>query len=181
MIVWFNVSNMMFDIILFFILAIFFFHKLWRMLGRSQSLAEPDADAEQHSKYGTVLSSKQVSIEKLDIAASNLYAGFNSSEFLKGAEQAFVWITSALHSGDVSGIRALVSAVVLRKLESVYTAPFELKSIAMQQQWLEGKRACVAVNFITANGASESSVIWTFVRNVDSPDLNWQVTSVAVQ
>jgi predicted lipid-binding transport protein (Tim44 family) len=130
--------------------------------------------------------------------------GFDPARFLDGAEQAFRMIVIAFASGDRTTLRALLSDDTYRAFESALTAReaagetqrTEIKAIpsaTIDQANLRGNIAELVVRFVSdqvnvtigrdglpvagADAVTEITDLWTFERDLTSPDPTWRLVA----
>lgn len=126
---------------------------------------------------------------------------FDSRQFLTGAATAYEAVVTAFASGDIETLRHLLTRDVLenftqaiderqRRGETLETTVVGVDSAYVVDARMAGRTAEVTVKFVTelmnvirdATGAlppgksdsvREVTDVWTFVRDVGSPDPNW--------
>jgi predicted lipid-binding transport protein (Tim44 family) len=129
--------------------------------------------------------------------------GFDDGEFLRGSKSAFGWIVSAFARGDTDELRNLLSPSLLESFEAAIeqrdaagetleTTISAMKSASIDDVTVEGSMASITVEFVsdqvkvTRNAAGAVidgdpdrietlTDIWTFSRDIQSSDLNWQL------
>jgi predicted lipid-binding transport protein (Tim44 family) len=130
--------------------------------------------------------------------------GFDPGRFLDGAEQAFRMIVSAFATGDRTTLRALLSDDTYRAFEAAIsgretageTQRTEIRAIpaaTIDQADLRGTIANVSVRFVSdqvnvtighdgnpvagADAVTEITDLWTFERDLTSPDPTWRLVA----
>jgi len=110
--------------------------------------------------------------------------GFDSPKFLAGAREAYSQIVTAFAAGDRASLRPLLSPDVYAAFDvgiTARTAPaatlIKLHDARIVGSALNGRVAEITVAFTAefAGEAGKNTVtdVWTFERNLDSPDPNW--------
>lgn len=130
---------------------------------------------------------------------------FDDREFLRGSKAAFDWIVSAFARGDTDELRNLLSPALLQSFEAAIeqrdaagetldTTVASIKSALIDDVVLNGAVAAVTVEFVSdqvkvvrnAEGAvvdgdpdkiETLTDIWTFSRDIQSNDPNWQLVA----
>ena len=133
-----------------------------------------------------------------------LDTSFNEKEFISGSRSAFSWIVSAFADGDSIKLEPLLGSKLFKSFEQVIqervaagekleTNIVSIKSAQIDEVLVEGNIATVTVEFISDQikvvRDSEENVIdgnpdtietltdlWTFNRDVTSPNPNWILT-----
>jgi hypothetical protein len=105
------------DLLFLLAVAIFIGVRLWQVLGQ-----KPD----ERSMGGVVfLKERDVEIKKhpSTTKTSDFYPGFDESDFLEGAEAAFMMILKAHQAGNRKTLRELVDPSLLRNTFKTKTSP----------------------------------------------------------
>lgn len=119
--------------------------------------------------------------------------GFVPAEFVAGARGAYEMIVNAFAAGDLATLKPLLddevyeawSAAIAARAEGDTTAPtlLRLKSAEIEEAELEAGFARVDVLFEAELGdgdrVRQAKEIWTFEREVRSPDPNWKLSAVS--
>ena len=133
-----------------------------------------------------------------------LDTNFNEKEFISGSRSAFSWIVSAFADGDSIKLEPLLGSKLFKSFEQAIkervaagerleTNIVSIKSAQIDEVLVEGNTATVTVEFISDQikvvRDSEENVIdgdpdtietltdlWTFNRDVTSPNPNWILT-----
>ena len=133
-----------------------------------------------------------------------LDTSFNEKEFISGSRSAFSWIVSAFADGDSIKLEPLLGSKLFKSFEQAIkervaagerleTNIVSIKSAQIDEVLVEGNIATVTVEFISDQikvvRDSEENVIdgdpdtietltdlWTFNRDVTSPNPNWILT-----
>lgn len=128
---------------------------------------------------------------------------FNERNFVAGARAAFQMIVEAFAAGDTASLRPLLGDDLydafsdavrerLQRKETMETRVVDIARAEIEDAWMEGNSAFVSVAFasrqivVTRNadgdvvdGSPDREIelqdIWTFTRNVRSPDPNWML------
>jgi predicted lipid-binding transport protein (Tim44 family) len=130
--------------------------------------------------------------------------GFDPYRFLDGAEAAFRMIVAAFAAGDRATLRPLLSddtyagfeAAITARQQQGHTQRTEIRAIsevAIETADLRGRTADVTVKFTTDqvnitmdakggiaaghDGVTELHDIWTFQRELGSPDPSWRLVA----
>ncbi len=159
----------------------------------------PDSENDQDASNvpsGTFATLQQ--IQKFD-------PSFTQQDFLNGGRMAFEMIVEYFAKGDKDGLNPLLSAEVYKNFAAAIDARAEkgeheettlvgIKSATIHDASLEGRTAYVTVKFVSeevsvirnAEGAVvsgdpnkvvEAEDLWTFARNVENRDPNWQLVA----
>jgi predicted lipid-binding transport protein (Tim44 family) len=132
-------------------------------------------------------------------------SGFDAPHFLDGARGAFELIVAAFAKGDKSELRALLSDEVFIPFaaaideratagETLETRIAKLKDIDIVEAGMSGRTARVTVKLVSdqihvlrahdgsvvdgdPNNLIEKTDFWTFARDTQSPDPNWQLVA----
>ena len=129
---------------------------------------------------------------------------FDPSRFLNGAEAAFGIIVTAFAAGDRAGLRMLLSDDTFRAFEAAITAReaagetqrTEIRAITtatIEAADLRGSVANITVRFVSdqvnvtigrdgtpvagADAVTEITDLWTFERELNSPDPTWRLVA----
>lgn len=130
---------------------------------------------------------------------------FTQQDFLNGARMAFEMIVEYFAKGDKDGLNPLLSAEVYNNFAAAIDARAEkgeheettlvgIKSASIHDASLEGRTAYVTVKFVSEevsvirnaegdvvdgdpNQVVEAEDLWTFARNIESRDPNWQLVA----
>ncbi|GEO80874.1 Tim44/TimA family putative adaptor protein [Pararhodospirillum oryzae] len=133
---------------------------------------------------------------------------FSPDAFLDGARSAFQIILMAFAKGDRDTLQPLLAPDVMRnfsavidtrerKGETMETDLVAFRSVAFEAVELRGRDALVTVRFVTEqvnvtrdaadaivegdpNHVDDVTDIWTFRRDVTSPDPNWELVATRV-
>ena len=115
---------------------------------------------------------------------------FDTPKFLAGAREAYTQIVTAFAAGDRGALKPLLSADVYAAFDagiSARTAPapalVKLHDARIVGSVLHGRTAEVTLAF-TAEfsgdaGTNTVTDVWTFERNLDSPDPNWTLVATS--
>ncbi len=110
---------------------------------------------------------------------------FDEPGFLGGARAAFEMIVKAFADGDSAALRPLLSDDVFRDFNGAIQArggpePMPLVRIIaadLADVRMDGPIALVTVRFVSEQTGGEEIIdLWTFCRDVRSPDPNWQLS-----
>lgn len=169
------------DLLFLLAVAIFIGVRLWQVLGQ-----KPDG----RPMGGVVfLKERDVEIKKhtATTKTSDFYPGFDESDFLEGAEAAFMMILKAHQTGDKKTLKELVTPTLLQT--TFKTKPKDIPSnmcltaVAIHEKHLEKNEAFVTVTFslesVFQNKTVSSEDTWTFKRNIKSKNPNWILASVS--
>ena len=133
-----------------------------------------------------------------------LDTSFNEKEFISGSRAAFSWIVSAFADGDAMKLEPLLGRKLFKDFEqaiqeraavseTLETKIVSIKSVQIDEVAVEGNTATVTVEFISDQikvvRDSEENIVdgdpdtienltdlWTFNRDVTSPNPNWILT-----
>ena len=133
-----------------------------------------------------------------------LQPGFDPSHFLTGAEAAFGIIVAAFAAGDRTNLRTLLSEDTYRAFEAAITARESagetqrteiraIQSSTIEAADLRGNVADITVRFVSdqvnvtlgrngnpvagADAVTEITDLWTFERDLTSPDPTWRLVA----
>lgn len=156
----------------------------------------PDQDIIDHVKDGSDAAKALAAMKMAE-------PGFNVTEFLEGAKEAYEWILMAFENGEIEKVRALLSADVAAAFEEVIAqreqegltveASFggvrevSLEDATFDRNTREGE---VTIRFVgelvsvvknaegevvegSPNEIKRQRDVWTFSRNMGSSDPNW--------
>lgn len=124
----------------------------------------------------------------------NADSSFDPDQFMRGAKSAYQMIVSAFARGDREALRPLLDTDVFAAWDAAITereasakAAFELLRIRkaeIDSAELDGRIARVVVRYEAELGDGETSrtarELWTFRRDVTSPDPNWLLDEVDI-
>ncbi len=163
----------------------------------------PDADKAAGKADGTVAADSSTfgvlqQIQKAD-------PDFTQQDFLNGARMAFEMIVEYFAKGDKDGLSPLLSAEVYKNFAAAIDARAEkgereettlvgIKSATIHDATLEGRTAYITIKFVSEevsvirnndgdvvsgdpNQVIEAEDLWTFARNIESRDPNWQLVA----
>ncbi|PKR54690.1 hypothetical protein COO20_08035 [Thalassospira marina] len=130
---------------------------------------------------------------------------FSQQEFLNGARMAFEMIVESFAKGDKDTLSSLLSPEVYKNFSSAIddratsdeheeTTLVGIKSAVIHDASVEGRTAYITVKFISEevsimrnkagdvisgdpNNVIEAEDLWTFARNLESSDPNWQLVA----
>ena len=130
---------------------------------------------------------------------------FTQQDFLNGARMAFEMIVEYFAKGDKDGLNPLLSAEVYKNFAAAIDARAEkgereettlvgIKSATIHDASLEGRTAYITIKFVSEevsvilnneryvisgrpNQVVEGEDLWTFARNIESRDPNWQLVA----
>ena len=130
---------------------------------------------------------------------------FTQQDFLNGARMAFEMIVEYFAKGDKDGLNPLLSAEVYKTFAAAIDARAEkgereettlvgIKSATIHDASLEGRTAYITIKFVSEevsvilnnegdvisgdpNQVVEAEDLWTFARNIESRDPNWQLVA----
>lgn len=130
---------------------------------------------------------------------------FTQQDFLNGARMAFEMIVEYFAKGDKDGLNPLLSAEVYKNFVAAIDARAEkgereettlvgIKSATIHDATLEGRTAYITIKFVSEevsvirnndgdvvsgdpNQVIEAEDLWTFARNIESRDPNWQLVA----
>ncbi len=131
-------------------------------------------------------------------------SSFNEKEFISGSKSAFTWIVSAFADGDAVKLEPLLGSKLFKSFEQAIqervaagekleTNIVSIKSAQIDEVSVEGNTASVTVEFVSDQikvvRDKEENIIdgdpdtiesltdlWTFNRDVTSPNPNWILT-----
>ena len=149
-------------------------------------------------------SQEQVVFESGIARLRQLDTSFNEKEFISGSRAAFSWIVSAFADGDAMKLEPLLGPKLFKSFEKAIneraaagekleTKIVSIKSAQIDEVSVEGNAATVTVEFISDQikvmRDSEENIVdgdpdtiesltdlWTFNRDVTSPNPNWILT-----
>jgi predicted lipid-binding transport protein (Tim44 family) len=115
---------------------------------------------------------------------------FDTPKFLGGAREAYAQIVIAFAAGDRAGLRPLLSPDVYAAFDAgitARTAPaptfIKLHDARIVGSVLHGRTAEITLVFTAqfSGDADKNTVtdVWTFERNLDSPDPNWVLVATS--
>lgn len=118
---------------------------------------------------------------------------FDPRDFLSGARAAYEMIVDAFAKGDTATLRPMLSDAVFQHFANAIAerapgnapgAAPRIKSAELIEAGLTDQLAEITVKFISdmSDGKAQSDDIvdvWTFSRDVTSPDPNWTLTATA--
>jgi predicted lipid-binding transport protein (Tim44 family) len=111
---------------------------------------------------------------------------FDAPQFLAGAREAYARIVTAFAKGDRAELRPLLSPDVFAAFDAGIAARTEpaagfvkLHDARIKASALHGRLAEVTVTFIAQFATGEVTDVWTFERNLDSPDPNWLLVATS--
>ena len=130
---------------------------------------------------------------------------FTQQDFLNGARMAFEMIVEYFAKGDKDGLNPLLSAEVYKNFAAAIDARAEkgereettlvgIKSATIHDASLVGRTAYITIKFVSEevsvilnnegdvisgdpNQVVEAEDLWTFARNIESRDPNWQLVA----
>ncbi|AJD54118.1 hypothetical protein TH3_20080 [Thalassospira xiamenensis M-5 = DSM 17429] len=130
---------------------------------------------------------------------------FTQQDFLNGARMAFEMIVEYFAKGDKDGLNPLLSVEVYKNFAAAIDARAEkgereettlvgIKSATIHDASLEGRTAYITIKFVSEevsvilnnegdvisgdpNQVVEAEDLWTFARNIESRDPNWQLVA----
>lgn len=165
----------------------------------SEDELEPESDALLIDEIGDPAVTKGL------MAIKEADPSFNVKEFINGSRMAFEMIVEAYAKGDKVQLRELLSREVMEDFESAIdarktaktreeTTLVAIKSCEIIDAELKGRSAEVTVQFvseqITVERDAEGKIVggdpsdtvevtdeWTFARNVNSPNPNWELVA----
>ena len=169
------------DLLVLLFLAVLIGVRLWQVLGQ-----KPDGE----SMSGTVfLKERDVKIKKHKIqkSSSDFFPDFDESDFLEGAEAAFMMILKAHQTRDQKVLKRLVDSALLKTIFK--DPPKEIPSnmcltaVSIDKKYLEKNEAFVVVHFFLDQAFGDQTIssqdIWTFKRDIKNDDPNWMLTNVS--
>ncbi|MFH1805724.1 MAG: Tim44/TimA family putative adaptor protein [Pseudomonadota bacterium] len=161
----------------------------------------PGSDAADGATEDVVPSGKAAILAQIERADPS----FNPQEFVGGARMAFEMIVELFAKGDKESLNPLLSPEVYKNFAQAIDARAEkgeyeettlvgIKSAQIHDATLEGRTAYVTVRFVSEevsvirdskgdvisgdpNQVIEAEDLWTFARNVQSSDPNWQLVA----
>jgi predicted lipid-binding transport protein (Tim44 family) len=111
---------------------------------------------------------------------------FDAPQFLAGAREAYARIVTAFAKGDRAELRPLLSPDVFAAFDAGIAARTEpaagfvkLHDARINASALRGRLAEVTVAFIAEFATGDVTDVWTFERNLDSPDPNWLLVATS--
>jgi len=111
---------------------------------------------------------------------------FDTPKFLTGARDAYIRIVTAFASGDRAALRTLLSPDVYSAFDagiSQRTAPaaafVKLHDARITGSALHDRLAEITVAFTAEFASGNVTDVWTFERNLDSPDPNWTLIATS--
>jgi predicted lipid-binding transport protein (Tim44 family) len=167
--------------------------RLYTVLGRRTG-HEPSAPAQATGPLtpaapAPVIEQQQPSSSGLlDIQMAD--PAFDTPKFLNGAREAYSQIVNAFAAGDRAALRPLLSPDVYAAFDVGITSRdrpaatlIKLHDARIAGSVLHGRIAEITVAF-TAEFATETDKntvtdVWTFERNLDSPDPNWTLVATS--
>ncbi len=163
----------------------------------------PDAEKAAGKVEGTVAADSSTFgvLQKIQKADPD----FTQQDFLNGARMAFEMIVEYFAKGDKDGLKPLLSNDVYKNFAAAIDARAEkgereettlvgIKSAAIHDASLEGRTAYITIKFVSEevsvirnndgdvvsgdpNQVIEAEDLWTFARNIESRDPNWQLVA----
>ncbi len=111
---------------------------------------------------------------------------FDAAKFLAGAREAYGRIVTAFAKGDRAELRPLLSPDVFAAFDAgivARTQPaaafLKLHDASIKASTLHGRLAEITVTFIAQFATGDVTDVWTFERNLDSPDPNWALVATS--
>ena len=111
---------------------------------------------------------------------------FDTPKFLSGAREAYTQIVTAFASGDRAALRPLLSPDVYAAFDTGITsrpappaALVKLHEARIVGSALHGRVAEITVAFTSEFATGNVTDVWTFERNLDSPDPNWTLIATS--
>ncbi len=111
---------------------------------------------------------------------------FDTPKFLLGARDAYGRIVTAFAGGDRDALRPLLSPDVYAAFEAgitARTAPpaafVKLQDARIVNSALNGRLAEITIAFTAEFSSGTVTDVWTFERNLDSSDPNWQLVATS--
>ena len=167
------------DLLLLVCLAVFIFMRLWHVLGQKPP-------HKLHRRM-VLLQDRDIEIKKHKPNVNIFYPGFDESEFLEGAETAFMMILKAHQKNDQKSLKKLVSPSLLRT--TFKSAPEDiptkmgLTTVSVTSKHLEKTWAFVVVHFCSdqlfGDQTFSTEDTWTFKRDIKNNDPNWILDKVS--
>ena len=112
--------------------------------------------------------------------------GFDTAKFLDGARAAYTQIVEAFMHGDVAALTTLLSPDVLAAFEAgirartaAPAALTKLNDARIVGAQLDGRAAEITVAFAADFSGQAVTDVWSFARNLDSPDPNWVLVATS--
>jgi predicted lipid-binding transport protein (Tim44 family) len=150
---------------------------------------------------GSVSSSASAALTQIQAADRS----FSQQDFINGARMAFEMIVESFAKGDKTALNPLLSPEVYKNFASAIDARAEndeheettlvgIKRAEIADASLEGRTAYITVKFVSEevsvirntagdvvsgdpNQVIEAEDLWTFARNIESTDPNWQLVA----
>lgn len=111
---------------------------------------------------------------------------FDTHKFLAGAREAYAQIVAAFAAGDRARLRPLLSPDVYAAFDAGIAARAEppsafvtLNDARIVASALHGKTAEITVAFAAEFAAGPVTDVWTFARETDAADPNWQLVATS--
>ncbi len=111
---------------------------------------------------------------------------FDTPKFLAGARDAYARIVTAFAKGDRDDLRPLLSPDVYAAFDAGITArtvpPADFVKLAdarIVNSALNGRLAEITIAFTAEFSSGTVTDVWTFERNLDSSDPNWQLVATS--
>ncbi len=201
-----NMSNPLIEVLILAAVALFVLWRLYSALGKGGDegpIQRPAPTPEKRPMPGEMTAPPPRRIENERPIFTGPAAGglediynadpsFSTEEFMRGAKAAYQMIVGAYARGDRGALRPLLDDDVYEAWDAAITErdatgarAFELlriKKAEIDRAELDGKMARVMVRYEAELGDGETTrvakEIWTFMRDVSSPDPNWLLDDV---
>lgn len=178
------------DILILILASLFLGARLWRILGTRHGPKQSSKGKKSRGKV-IYLKKEDVSIEKETLQdREEFYSEFRESDFLDGAEKAFLMILQAYYRGQEAVLRKLVQKDLIQKILFQKTPPTDIPKIQILSAHIQSKGSkkgafWVTVQFISlqkkGNQEEELEDIWTFEKEISSSNPNWIVSAIDFQ
>lgn len=163
-------------------------YRLYTILGRRTGHELPPPQALPQTQPAALPQPAQQSAPSssgiLDIQLAD--RSFDAPQFLAGAREAYARIVTAFAKGDRAELRPLLSPDVFAAFDAGITARTEpaagfvkLHDARIKASALHGRLAEVSVAFIAEFATGDVTDVWTFERNLASPDPNWLLVATS--
>jgi predicted lipid-binding transport protein (Tim44 family) len=111
---------------------------------------------------------------------------FDTPKFLSGAREAYIRIVTAFAAGDRGALRTLLSPDVYSAFDAGISqrsgpaaAFVKLHDARIAGSALHDRLAEITVAFAAEFASGNVTDVWTFERNLDSPDPNWTLIATS--
>ena len=184
------------DIIIFAIIAIFLVYRLKSILGQNSDGSEQNNKIDLNKKnFNNVVKLEKKDVKTNDTqdqknALSKIDPTFNEKEFLKGAQNFFEMVIASFVKGNLENILNYVDSKLIKNFQSVIDERREenvtiLKHLVRISVLFESEQIKVLKDKkgTVIDGDQNNSILvrdlWTFEREIQSKNLNWQLVETS--